>query len=232
MPFSSRHCGAPPEARGQKTHTGTWQFFPPQQPLIAHSNTNLDKQHKGEIYVLSEGDNSHRYEQPFHIVTLLDYSHFKAFFIHLIIPWGCYISLRPCYLLYIIQDSFDKQDILFDVLTFVFVCARVLPVILPPSLNLPLLSLWDWAGSDGVNGAHLEVGVAYMPHLRNELISRYSATACDRLGNLKPQRISLGRVWNLSHGGGSLQGKSCGAFFPSWQFSRPLNCTKKWQKSL
>lgn len=107
-------------------------------------------------------------------------------------------------------------------------CVHVcVSVILPPSLNLPLLSLWDWAGSDGVNALSLGVRVAYTHYLRNELISWYSATACDRPGNLKPQRISLSRVWNLSHGGGSLQGKSCRAFFfPSWQFSRPLNCTK------
>lgn len=113
----------------------------------------------------------------------------------------------------------------------VCVCVSVcvcLFVILPPSLNLPLLLLWDWAGSDGLNTACSGVRVAYMHYLGNELISRYSETACDRLRNLKPQRISLSRVWNLSHGGGSLQGKSCRAFFPSWQFfSRPLNCTKK-----
>lgn len=122
--------------------------------------------------------------------------------------------IRPSNRLYITQDLFDKQDILFDMLTFMLsACVCALSVISPASLDLPLLSLWDWAGSDGVNAACLRVGVAYMHHLWNELISWYSATACDRLGNLKPQRISLSRVWNLSHGGGSLQGKSCRAFF-------------------
>lgn len=39
--------------------------------------------------------------------------------------------------------------------------------------------------------------------------------------NIKPQRISLNRLWNLSHGGGSLQGYSCRAFSPSWLFFPP-----------
>lgn len=38
--------------------------------------------------------------------------------------------------------------------------------------------------SDVVNSTCFGVRVAYMHHLQNELISWYSATACDRLGNL------------------------------------------------
>lgn len=106
---------------------------------------------------------------------------------------------------------------------------RVPSVILPPSLNLPMLLPWDKAGSDsgGVRGRFVGTGVAYVT-LSAKWI-HLSATVSDRLRNRKSQRISLDRVWNLSHKeglcrrGGQPQGLS--------PFYHPLNCTKKCQES-
>lgn len=84
---------------------------------------------------------------------------------------GGKISLELCYSCFSLQTG-----------SFVWcVDLCVLSVISPPSLNLPLLSLRDWAGSVGLNPAYLGVGVTYTHYLRNELISWYSATAWDKL---------------------------------------------------
>lgn len=84
----------------------------------------------------------------------------------------------------------------------------LLSLILPPSLNLPVLLPWDRPGSDSGDatrsGGLLELLTRIIG--KDELFSRHSAKACDRLRNGKPQRISLYRVRNLSHRGSSRQG--------------------------
>lgn len=94
------------------------------------------------------------------------------------------------------------------------------------------LSLSDWAVSDCVIAACSGVIVAYMHYLQNELISWYfsnsmwQAEKSKASADFSQQSVKFVTRRRFTPGV-ELQG-----FLSSWQFSRPLNSTRKWQETL
>lgn len=119
--------------------------------------------------------------------------------------------LRSYYPPWADQDLFENRIICLTSWPICMCDVCVLSVILPPSLNHPLLSLSDPRQVAALCTLHvLNSELLTCTIWGNELISWYSATACDRLGNLKPQRISHSSVkfvtWRRFTPGEKLQG--------------------------